>query len=147
MILCTPSMLKLSEQSMKCRSCSENMKNDSSFYTQNNKIAWLSNITDTFFWEIHEVRKGLWAFFLDGVCQMLIDWAGKFQSRGLYWYKRNVISLKRLCLPQVLLRLITTSTQTRNTRWSGWEFTLKKLLEWKVSYCMEKNKHNTVNSV
>ena len=29
-------------------------------HSQNNKIVWLSNMADTF-WEIHEVRKDLWA--------------------------------------------------------------------------------------
>ena len=33
------------------------------FCSQNNKICWLANITDMLVWEIHEVRKGLWAFF------------------------------------------------------------------------------------
>ena len=28
------------------------------------KIVWLSNMADTFLWEIHEVRKGMWVFFL-----------------------------------------------------------------------------------
>ena len=32
----------------------------------------------THFWEIHEVRKGLWAFFF----LVLIGWAGKLWSRG-----------------------------------------------------------------
>ena len=39
-------------------------------------------MTDTFFWEIHEVRKGLWAFFLDCAFRMLIGWTGKHWSRG-----------------------------------------------------------------
>ena len=42
------------EQSAKRRSHRENM---GKVYSQNNKIVWLSN-------EIHEVHKGLWAFFL-----------------------------------------------------------------------------------
>ena len=33
------------------------------FYSENNKILWSSNMADTFVWEIHEVRKGMWAFF------------------------------------------------------------------------------------
>ena len=33
------------------------------FCSQNNKIFWLANITHMLVWEIHEVRKGLWAFF------------------------------------------------------------------------------------
>ena len=35
-----------------------------------------------FVWEIHEVRKGLWAFFLGCTFRMLIGWAGKLRSRG-----------------------------------------------------------------
>ena len=30
------------------------------FYSQSNKILWLSNTADTFGWKIHEVRKSLW---------------------------------------------------------------------------------------
>ena len=36
-----------------------------------------------FFGEIHGVRKGLWAFFLDCAFGMLIGWAGKLGSRGM----------------------------------------------------------------
>ena len=32
--------------------------------------------------EIHEVRKGLWALFLDFAFRMLIGWADKLRSRG-----------------------------------------------------------------
>ena len=35
------------------------------------------------FGEIHEVRKGLWSFFLDCAFRMLIGWAGKLQSRDI----------------------------------------------------------------
>ena len=31
---------------------------------------------------MHEVRKGLWAFFLDCAFQVLIGWPGKLQSRS-----------------------------------------------------------------
>ena len=44
------------------------------FYSKNNKmIVWLPNMAYTF-WETHEVRKGIWAFFLV-VFPMLIGWA------------------------------------------------------------------------
>ena len=33
------------------------------FYNQDKKIVWLSNMADIF-WEVHEVRNGLWAFSL-----------------------------------------------------------------------------------
>ena len=36
----------------------------------------------THFGEIHEVRKGLWAFFLDCAFRLLIGWATKLRSRG-----------------------------------------------------------------
>ena len=45
------------------------------------------SMIDTFCccWEIHEVRKGLWTFFLDCVLRMLIiGWAYKLQSRGKF---------------------------------------------------------------
>ena len=35
-----------------------------------------------FGWEMHEVRKGIWAFFLGCASRMLIGWAGKLWSRG-----------------------------------------------------------------
>ena len=35
-------------------------------------------------WEIHKVRKGLWALFVDCAFWMLIGWAGKLWWRGLY---------------------------------------------------------------
>ena len=35
-------------------------------------------------WEIHEVRKDIWAFFFrDCALRMLIGWAGKLRSRGV----------------------------------------------------------------
>ena len=46
------------------------------FYSQNNKIVWLTNMADTFFWEIPEMRKGLWAFF-SRLCFSDADWLGK----------------------------------------------------------------------
>ena len=33
--------------------------------------------------EIHEVRKGVWACFLDCAFRMLIGWGGKLRSRAL----------------------------------------------------------------
>ena len=40
----------------------------------------------TLFWEIHEVRKGLWAFYLDCAFRMLIDWAGNKDGRSCSVY-------------------------------------------------------------
>ena len=42
--------------------------------------------------EIHEVCKGLWAFFLYYAFWMLIGWGGKFRSHGKYVEKRTFIS-------------------------------------------------------
>ena len=33
------------------------------FYSQTNKIAWLSNMQTLFCWEIHKECNGMWAFF------------------------------------------------------------------------------------
>ena len=62
-ILCACSTSRSREQSTKRRSRSVNMRKVCLFYSRNNKIVRLSNMADTF-WEIHAVRKGLWAFFL-----------------------------------------------------------------------------------
>ena len=35
------------------------------FYSQNNKIVWLSNMADTIFYKSQEVCKGMWALFLE----------------------------------------------------------------------------------
>ena len=37
-----------------------------------------------YFLEIHEVRKGIRAFIFYCALRMLIGWAGKLQSRGLF---------------------------------------------------------------
>ena len=50
------------------------------------------------FGEIHEVRKGMWAFFLDCTFRMLIGWAGKyvvkrvFQPPGKSWLNLSFLS-------------------------------------------------------
>ena len=71
-ILCARSTLRSREQSTKRRSRSVNMRKVCLFYSRNNKIAWSSNMADTF-WEIHEVRKGLWACF-SWLCFSDADW-------------------------------------------------------------------------
>ena len=51
------------------------------FYIHNNEIAWLSNMADIF-GEIHEVRKGLWAFFfLSWLCSLDVDWLSRQTDR------------------------------------------------------------------
>ena len=64
MILWARSTSRSSEQSMKYKSNSENMRKFCSFYSQNSKIVLIIKHGRHFF-EIHQVRKGLWAFFLD----------------------------------------------------------------------------------
>ena len=51
MILCARRMSRSREQSKKRRSRSENMRKVCLFYSHNNKIVWLSNMTDAFFLE------------------------------------------------------------------------------------------------
>ena len=62
MILCAPSMLSSSEQSTKRRSRSENMRNVCSFYIQKQDFM-ITKHGRHVFGEIHEMRKGLYAFF------------------------------------------------------------------------------------
>ena len=73
MILCALSTSRSREQSTKRRPSSENMLKVCLFYSQNNKILWLSNMADKFVWEIHEVRRGLWAW----LCFSGADWLGE----------------------------------------------------------------------
>ena len=73
MILCARSTSRSREQITKRRSSSDNMWKVCLVCSQNNKIVWLSNMADTFY----EVRKGLWAFFLDCAFRMLIGWTDK----------------------------------------------------------------------
>ena len=81
MILCARGTSRSREQSTKRRSRSENIWKVCLFYSQNNKIVWLSNMADIF-GEFHEVRKGLWAIFLGCAFRMLIGLAVKVRSRG-----------------------------------------------------------------
>ena len=77
---------------------------DRSVYSinQNNNIVWLSNMADKFLWEIHKVRKGLWAFFSSWFCfWMLIGSAGKLWSHGLNYhiyllYQETLEAIQRL---------------------------------------------------
>ena len=47
-------------------------------------------MADTFR-EIHEVRKGMWAFFLYSVFWMLIGWASKLRSHGIGCTKKSIL--------------------------------------------------------
>ena len=83
MILCALSTSTSSELRTKR---SKNMRKVCLFLVQ------LSRLYDYQTWktEIHEVRKGLWAFFLDCAFRMLIGWAGRLRSRGRKWPKQEV---------------------------------------------------------
>ena len=82
MILCARSTSRSREQSTKRRSRSENMWKVCLFYSQNNKIVWLSNMADTFLEKFTRCAKVCGLLFLDCAYRMLIGWAGKLQSRG-----------------------------------------------------------------
>ena len=60
-----------------------------------------------FFLEIHEVRKGLWAFYVDCAFWLLIGWAGTLRSRG-DMRKRNHLQRPKILhnnFPENILRL------------------------------------------
>ena len=69
MILCARSASRSREQSTKRRSHSENTREVCLFYSQNNKLLWLSNMSDTFFEKCTRCAKvwGLfsWLYFSD----------------------------------------------------------------------------------
>ena len=52
------------------------------FYSQNNKIVWLSNMADTFLEKFIRCAKACGLYFLDCALRMLIGWTGKLRSRG-----------------------------------------------------------------
>ena len=68
MVLCARSTSRSREQNKKRRSHSENMRKVRSFYSQNNKIVWLSGRH----WTVHEVRKGIYMLIVSNS-----DWLGK----------------------------------------------------------------------
>ena len=59
-------------------------------------------MADTF-GEIHEVHKGLWAFFLDFAFWMLIGWAGKLRSHGSSTRQNDKENNVLLCFQLFLL--------------------------------------------
>ena len=65
MILCARNTSRSREQSKKRRSRSENMWKVCFFCSQNRRKKLLWNMTDTFVWEIHLVRKGFGFYILD----------------------------------------------------------------------------------
>ena len=52
------------------------------FYSQNNKIVWLSNMADTSFEKFTRCAKVCGLSFLNCALRMLIGWAVKLQSHG-----------------------------------------------------------------
>ena len=86
-ILCLCSMWRSSDKSPNCRSSSENIWKFCLFYSHNNKITWLSNITDTFWGNLQGTQRVCGLFFLDCAFRMLTGWAGKLQSRiRVHWF-------------------------------------------------------------
>ena len=84
MILCARSTPRSREQSTKR---SENTWRFVYSIVKITRFLWLSNMADIFS-EIQEVRKGLWAFFLDCAIRVLIGWADKLWSHDLYFCTR-----------------------------------------------------------
>ena len=83
MILCARSTSRSREQSTKRRSRSENMWKVCLFYSQNNKIVWLSNMADTFWRNSRGAQRFVgfsWSCFSDADWlgwQTPITWGGK----------------------------------------------------------------------
>ena len=87
LILSVRSTSKPRDQSTKRRSHSENVWKICLVTRLRNYQTWR-----THFWEIHEVRKGLWAFFLDCAFRMLIGWATDHVCQS---WKFQLLLLKR----------------------------------------------------
>ena len=110
----TPSMLSLPNHaigfsdliSLICEQLRYKKKPDPLPRSQNNKIVWLTNMADTF-WEIHEVRKGMWAFLL---CFTGADWLSR--KTPITWkesFLRQPVSLQTTSLRKL--------TQTKPLLW------------------------------
>ena len=78
MILCAPGTSRSREQSSKCKSSSENMWKVILFYSQNNTIIWLSNVTECLVWRCVGCLFFL-LFFLGA------DWLGR--QTLITWYR------------------------------------------------------------
>ena len=87
MILCARSTSRSREQSTKRISRSENMRKVCLFYSQNNKIVWLSNMEDTFLEKCTRCAKVCGLLFLDWAFRVLIGWAVKVRSRVLFTWE------------------------------------------------------------
>ena len=105
------------------------------FYSQNNKIVWLSNMADIFFLEIHEVRKGLWAF-VSWLCFPYADWLSRqtritwLRGKGKWSYLNDVHQLPS---PTQSLQTSTTHTLRRSTVHSlDWCTTVEAWRTWSI---------------
>ena len=83
MILCAPS----TPRSREARNAARTRERFVYSIVKITRFLWLSNMADIFS-EIQEVRKGLWAFFLDCAIRVLIGWADKLWSHDLYFCTR-----------------------------------------------------------
>ena len=76
------------------------------------------------FWEVHEVRKGLWAVFLDCAFWMLIGWAGKLRSHGsnvIIGHTKQKLCEARghfLCMATVSVLTASLLSIPRSGQWS-----------------------------
>ena len=82
MILCPRSTSRSRELSTKCRSRSENVWKVCLVYSQNNKIIWLSNMTDTFSEKFTRCAEVCGRFFLYCAFRTLIGYADEIRSHG-----------------------------------------------------------------
>ena len=86
MILCAP---------ITSRSHESRARNVCLFYSQNNKSIWLSNMADNILRNSRGAQRCM-GFFLDCIFRVLIGWAGKLRSRGLY-YNYQIAFRHNLC--------------------------------------------------
>ena len=104
MILCARSMSRSSEQSTKHRSHSENMQKVCLFYSQNNKMLWLSNMADTFVEKFTRCAKAC-GLFLPGSDwlgrQALITWLPSLSNLRHMW---RLVRMTRRCQPPTIMK-------------------------------------------
>ena len=77
---------------------SENMQKVSLFYCQNNKIVWLSNMADTYFGGIQEVRKGM--CFFSWLCFSDVHSLGRQTPITWLWTDQAFLKLLTTCFSQ-----------------------------------------------
>ena len=94
MLLCARSTSRSREQSTNRRSHSENMWKVCLFFSQNNKIVWLSNMADTFLRNLRCAQR--FVGFCSWLCLSDADWLGRQTPITWQWL------LARVFLPQFL---------------------------------------------